>query len=82
MFEAEAKERQKAIASQRESEKRGATKEIIPELVADKGTQARDKAAAAVGVNPRYVSDVNFRMTVYDKEHVTILFRRAEAGIH
>lgn len=45
LFEAEAKERQG---------KRTDIKELIPE--SSKG-QARDKAAAAVGVNPRYVSD-------------------------
>lgn len=49
MFEAEAKERlSKAGGDNR------AGKEKIPDL--EKG-QARDKAAAAVGVNPRYVSD-------------------------
>lgn len=56
LFEAEAKERQKQLATHRESEKRnGPTTEIIPEL--SKG-EARQKAAAAVGVNPRYISDV------------------------
>jgi hypothetical protein len=49
LFEAEAKERARiAPKNARDG------KEIIPDQ--DKG-QARDKAAAAVGVNPRYVSD-------------------------
>lgn len=51
MLEAEAKARQRMAAEQTN----GALKEIVPE--AQKG-QARDKAAALVGVNPRYVSDL------------------------
>lgn len=51
LYEAEAKERQLATQN---NEAGKAVKEKLPEL--DSG-QARDKAAKATGVNPRYVSD-------------------------
>lgn len=51
MFEAEAKERQRATLKRGE---KIPDREIIPER--EKG-KATEKAAAAVGVNPRYVSD-------------------------
>jgi hypothetical protein len=52
MFEAEAKARQKKSA---DVPNKGATvREIIPEPSKGKATE---KAAATVGVNPRYVSD-------------------------
>ena len=49
LFEAEAKERQAKAGEHKQK-----VREIIPQ--AEKG-KATEKAAAAVGVNPRYVSD-------------------------
>ncbi len=55
LFAIEAKERQKKLALAREADKRGEPEpERIPEL--DKG-EARQKAAAALGVNPHYITD-------------------------
>lgn len=56
MFEAEAKERQIKLAQIREAQKRNEPDvEKIPPLVNE--GKARDKAAAATGANPRYVSE-------------------------
>lgn len=66
LLEAEAKERQLSTL------KHNTDKEKIPER--DKG-QARDKAAAIVGVNPRYVSDAK-----KIKEEAPEIFERVASG--
>jgi hypothetical protein len=57
LLEEEAKERKKKLSGTRSNpgQEKDEVVEIIPQPA--KEAKSRDKAAAAVGVNPRYVSD-------------------------
>ncbi len=48
----------------------GATPQLVEKIPQADSGKARDKAAAAVGANPRYVSDADGRLLFYDPHHL------------